>query len=75
MGCVNSLNLMDLLLGRNAVEDADLRSSLVARQSRLNALFQIETNFSQVDLKTPALEKAPLTGRSKSRFSAQNRRA
>jgi hypothetical protein len=47
MGTVNSLDSLDLFLGRNAIEDADLRGSPVARQSRLNALFQIEKNFSK----------------------------
>jgi hypothetical protein len=47
MGTVNSLYSLDFFLGRNAIEDADLRGSPVARQSRLNALFQIEKNFSK----------------------------
>jgi hypothetical protein len=47
MGTVNSLDSLDLFPGRNAIEDADLRGSPVARQNRLNALFQIEKNFSK----------------------------
>jgi len=47
MGTVNSLDSLDLFPGRTAAEDADLQGSPVARQSRLNALFPIEKNFSK----------------------------
>jgi len=47
MGSVNSLDSLDFFPARNAIKDADLRGSPVARLSRLNALFQIEKNFSK----------------------------
>ena len=47
MGTANSLESLDLFPGWNGVEDGDLPRSPVARQSRLNALFQIEKNFSK----------------------------
>jgi hypothetical protein len=47
MGTVNSLDSLDFSPGRNATEGADLQGSPVTRLSRLNALFQIEKNFSK----------------------------
>jgi hypothetical protein len=44
---VNLLDSLDLFLGRSAIVDVDSRGNPTPSQSRLNALFQIEKNFSK----------------------------
>jgi hypothetical protein len=50
MGMVNSLDSLDLFPGKHAIEGSDLCGNLVARQSRLNPLFQIEKNFLKEEI-------------------------